>query len=124
MVHGGCFTGSRAERKPEAVNIPDGIIELDSDAGKILGFTSDRFDGYLWRAGQSVSISFIQSYERGNFRALVARIHELGLRVDVPTPLGRMQSIVRRNNYSRRIVNDPALGAVEVWSLAPGSNNP
>lgn len=99
-----------------ASDIPDGIINLDDESAKILGFTSDRFDGYLWRSGPAIIISFIASHARGNFRALVERIVELGLRVDVPTPLGRMQSILRRNGYKRRVEHDPQMGPVEVWS--------
>lgn len=99
-----------------ASDIPEGQINLDDDSAKIIGFTSDRFDGYLWRSGAAIIISFIASRARGNFRALVERIVELGLRVDVPTPLGRMESIVVRNGYRHRIEEDPMMGPVEVWS--------
>ncbi len=107
---------TRTAAARSASDIPDGIINIDDESAKILGFTSDRFDGYLWRNGGTIIVSFIASHARGNFRALVNRIVELGLRVDVPTPLGRMQSIVRRNGYKHRIEDDPQVRPVEVWS--------
>ena len=64
----------------------DGIITLDTDRAKVLGFTSDKYEGYLWKQGDAVIVSFIVSKQRGNFRELVRRIHALGLTVKVPTP--------------------------------------
>ena len=56
----------------------DGIINLDTERGRELGFTRDRYGGYLWKTGDSIIISFIESKQRGNFRELVRRIHEHG----------------------------------------------
>ena len=95
----------------------NGIIEIDSDAGKEIGFTSDRFYGYLWKTDDSIVISFIESHKRGNFRQLVEKILDLGLRVDIPTPLGRMEDIVNKNGYKFKLVDDEIMGMVEVWSL-------
>ena len=99
----------------------DGIINLDTPRGRQLGFTSDKYDGYLWKKGYSIIVSFIMSKARGNFRALVKRIHSLGYTVEVPMPLGRMQEIVLKNGYKPKVVpfskDDPSL--CEVWVLPP-----
>lgn len=102
----------------------DGIIHLDSERAKVLGFTSDKYDGYLWKQGDAVMISFIVSHQRGNFRELVRRIHALGLTVKVPTPLGRMQEILLKNGYEHTNEYDENMGeGVDVWVLRP-SNTP
>jgi len=101
----------------------DGIIELDTKRGNLLGFTSDRFDGYLWKSGDAVLVSFIVSKKRGNFRELVRRIHALGLAVKVPTPLGRMQDILIKNGYEHTqepFDMDPG-EMVDVWVLRPSN---
>jgi len=41
----------------------DGIIEPDSEIGKLLGFTSDKFDGYLWR---KLALKFLHHWGRFN----------------------------------------------------------
>lgn len=101
----------------------DGIIQLDSERAKILGFTSDKYDGYLWKLDNAVMVSFIVSKNRGNFRELVRRIHALGLTVKVPTPLGRMQEILIKNGYQHTNELDENMGeGVDVWVLPPPSN--
>lgn len=97
----------------------NGKIELDSEAGKEIGFISARFNGYLWKREGSIIISFIESKAKGNFKELVDAISAKGLRVDVPTPLGRMADIVTKNNYKHHIEYDENEGAVDVWSLSP-----
>ena len=99
----------------------DGIIKLDSLRARELGFTSDRFDGYLWKKDKAIIISFIVSRQRGNFRSLVERILSRGWAVKVPTPLGRMREIVKKNGYVMTVEpfddNDPT--PCEVWTLKP-----
>jgi hypothetical protein len=118
-------TGSRTER-PKAVvckELLDGIINLDTDRAKLLGFTSDKYDGYLWRQGDAIMVSFIVSWQRGNFRELVRRIHALGLTVKVPTPLGRMQEILLKNGYEHTTepFDEEPGETVDVWVLSPSN---
>lgn len=105
----------------KSCDLLDGIINLDTDRAKVLGFTSDKYDGYLWKQGDAVMVSFIMSKQRGNFRELVHRIHALGLTVKVPTPLGRMQEILMKNGYQHtQEPFDEELGEmVDVWVLKP-----
>lgn len=98
----------------------NGIIELDSEAGKEIGFLSSKFGGYLWKQDGAIIVSFIVSKSKGNFRRLVERIRSLGFAVKVPTPLGRMQDIVLKNGYRHTIEHDKNMGEnVEVWVLEP-----
>lgn len=96
-----------------------GMISLDSIRGRELGFTSDRFDGYLWESAERITISFIVSKERGNFRQLVATILALGKEVAVPTPFPNMERILRKNGYTQTFEHDGDFGPVEVWILKP-----
>lgn len=97
-----------------------GIVELDSFVGKMIGFTTDRFDGYLWKNYDSITISFIASKQKGNFRQLVERILELGLAVEVPTPLPNMRRIVEKNGYVMTTEYDASTGEFfELWTLKP-----
>ncbi len=91
-----------------------GIIEVDSDRGKNIGFTSDRFshDSYLWKIEQYIYISFIESLQKGNFHKLVTSITDQGLGVKVPTPLGRMVDIVMKSGYKKTTE-----GECEIWVL-------
>lgn len=105
-----------------ALFMNDGIIELDSDRGKQLGFTTDRFDGYLWKVGDSVYVSFIMSRQRGNFRSLVNTILSHGWTVKIPTPLGEMNRIVKKNGYVHSLEDFAEVGEkCDVWSLSPES---
>lgn len=105
--------------KPRA-SLSDGIIELDSERGKSLGFTSERFgDGsYLWARDGAIIVSFIVSNKRGNFRALADVIRMMRLRVEIPTPLGRMRQIVSQAGYRQTFRFCEEVGeSVEIWVL-------
>ena len=101
--------------------IEDGIIELDSPFAKKLGFTSDKFDGWLWKKGKYIYISFIISRKpgKGNLRRLFNRIRKLGYGIKVPTPLGVMRVIVQKYGFRKTVeffriangIEEP----VEVW---------
>jgi hypothetical protein len=97
-----------------------GIIEVDSERGKQIGLTSDRFFNgtYLWDDENRVMISFVHSRAKGNFRSLVAAIHAEGKDVVVPTPLPQMERIVRKNGYIQTFEVDKDMGeSVEIWTL-------
>jgi len=76
----------------------DGIITLDSNNAKLFGFTSDKFGGWLWKSGNEIWISFIESYDqgKGNLRTLFDKIIESGYRIVVPNPFSRMEMICKQ----------------------------
>jgi len=103
----------------------DGMVELDSEFAKTIGFVSDKFDGYLWKEGNDIVISAIISKEegKGNFSNLVKNIRNAGYEVIVPTPLGIMNNIVRKWGYKQEIVLDEVMGELEIWRSPPSINS-
>jgi len=84
--------------------IKDGIIKLDSEAGKELGFTSDKFkSSWLWKKGNRITISMIWVKEKnkGYFTELLKKIKEKGYEIAIPTPLGLMEILVRKWGFNR-----------------------
>ncbi len=98
-----------------------GMIEIDSERGKQLGFTSDRFtlDSYLWEEPDRIMVSLIQSRKPGSFKALVAAILADGKCVAVPTPLGDMQRIVEKNGYVHTVEDAGEMGPCHIWTCSP-----
>jgi len=100
----------------------DHIIELGSQDAIALGFTKDKFDGYLWRKGDYVVISFIVSRQagQGNLSKLFETIESKGYGIKVPTPFTRMQSIIMKKGFKRTEEwFEEANCPVEVWVKPP-----
>ena len=97
------------------------LIEIDSERGKQLGFTSDRFDfgSYLWEEQDRIMVSLVSSKQKGNFKTLVDAIHSQRKSIAIPTPLGKMAELVRRNGYVHSIEEDQFMGPVNIWTLDP-----
>lgn len=97
----------------------EGLIDVDSERGKQIGLTSDRFEHgtYLWEQPKRILVSFVASRVPGSFRGLVAAIHAEGKDVAVPTPLPNMERIVRKNGYVHSTEDDDEMGPVEIWTL-------
>jgi len=95
----------------------NGIITLDSKRGKLLGFTSNLFEGYLWKKDDTIIISFIVSKQegQGNLSKLFNNILKKGYKVNVPTPMGKMLQIVRAKNFKQVFIEDEQFGLVETW---------
>lgn len=92
------------------------IVELNDPFAQAIGFTSDKFEGYLWRDGSRILVSFIVSLQsgKGHLSQLFANIEAKGYRVSVPTPLGHMEAILRHKGFQMR-VEDFDGDMVEVW---------
>lgn len=101
--------------------LSDGIIELDSERGLSLRFTSDRYGhgSYLWKKDGAIFVSFIESLRKGNFQELAQAILASGLIVAIPTPIGRMEEIVRNAGYTQTFPFCEEVGeSIEVWVLS------
>jgi len=94
-----------------------GMITTDSEFGAKIGFTSDKFSGYLWRQGDRIIISLIESRieGRGDLSRLFEAIERAGYRVAVPTPSARMQGILEHKGFAPHLERDPVMGVVEIW---------
>lgn len=101
------------------LNIPQGLIELDSDFAKQIGFNSALFkeSSYLWGDNDRIIISMIESRVpgKGAFRALLKACGYLGFKVAVPTPLPRMRTILEHYGFEETIEESDIFGAVDVW---------
>ena len=99
----------------------DGEIALDTEFAKFIGFTSDKFGGYLWKTGGTIAISAIMARQpgRGHFRDLLASIESKGFKVKVPTPLPGMRAILEHYGFVPHVEPfAPELGdnsPVDVW---------
>ncbi len=105
----------------------DGIIDLDTPLAEELGFTSDKFDGYLWKKGNYIVISFIISLQerQGNLKKLFSKIMDKGYGIKVPTPFARMQKICMDNGFRRTeelFKEADCMG--EMWVKEPQSFTP
>ncbi len=96
----------------------DGMIQLDTPQAVEFGFTSDKFDGYLWKTGERITVSFIWSkHERqGHLSKLFKDIEAKGFVLAIPTPLGKMQSILEHKGFVPHIEEDEMMGPVEIWT--------
>jgi excisionase family DNA binding protein len=98
-----------------------GQILPDSSFAQEIGFTSDKFDGYLWQEDERVIISMIVSLDmgKGNLSRLFKAIEAKGYQVAVSTPLGRMQQIITRKGFRPHmepfIIDGELIDMVEVW---------
>ena len=99
----------------------DGIIQLNSPFAKELGFTSDKFwNSWLWKTGDRITISMIWVRPRlqgkGYFTQLLKAIWDKGYEVAIPTSLGIMNGIVRKNGFQKTMVFDKNFNDyVELW---------
>ena len=66
------------------------------------GFTRKKFSGWMWQFGKTAYLSMIISNNpnRGNFRKLIQNLLNAGYTVKIPSPLGRMLDIVKKNGYT------------------------
>ena len=96
----------------------DGRIDPDSSWGKEFGFTSNKFDGWLWKNGHWIIISFIESKDpgKGNFKKLIRSIKDFHFDVAVPTPMKQMESILMKWGWKPSCIDDKVFGDVELWT--------
>lgn len=95
------------------------IIEIDSPEGIKLGFTSDKFQGYLYRINKIIYISFIISLNpnKGNLNKLFNEIENHGYQIRVPSPFPNMKSILIRKGFVKSYEYEEKLNeTIEVWS--------
>jgi hypothetical protein len=79
----------------------NGIINIDTEAGKQLEFTSDKFNpaSYLWKIGDTIVISFIVARQKGAFCQLIKNIAAQGFYFEIPTPSRRMREIGKKQGW-------------------------
>ena len=101
------------------------LIHLDTPFAKELGFTSDRFEGWLGKADEYIYISFIESLQpgQGYLSELFNNILKRGYGIKVPTPSTKMKAIIKKKGF--RETSEPfapeayMMDPCEVWVLDP-----
>lgn len=103
----------------------NGIIKLGTPFAKKIGFTSDKFAGYLWKNDSIILISFIISLQEGNghFVALVKELLKRKYTVHVPTPSMRMRKIMKEMGAIETVEEDELMGPGEILELCGGIKN-
>jgi hypothetical protein len=98
-------------------NYPDdGPIMPDSPLGNLLGFTSDKFIGWLWKKDGIITISFIVSLNpgQGYFSVLLNGISKHGYKITVPTPSNTMRIILEKKGFKSKFIKDDEMGIIEI----------
>jgi hypothetical protein len=99
--------------------IPQGMIYLDSEFAKKIGFVSSRFIScsYLWGEGNCIVINTIECTDRrhGYLRDLFRAIWDLGVEIAVRTPLGTMEQILMHYGFKKTLIPDLTYGRSELW---------
>lgn len=100
------------------------MIKLNSRFAKTLGFTSDKFDGYLWEDGDMITISVINSLKpgQGNLKKLFNKIESKKYKIRVPTPMLAMTYILTKWGFTPEFIPDDMFGPVEVWEKRKEKN--
>lgn len=97
------------------------IIHPDSELGKAISFTSDKFLGYLWLKDQQITISAIlsKSPRQGNFTKLIETIELLGFEIEIPNTSPVMASYLAKRNFIPHKQWNSQLEEIEVWRRSP-----
>jgi hypothetical protein len=115
-------SGYELNTKPPKYIIPQGMIEMDSEFAKKIGFVSGRFlsCSYLWGEGNRIIIKTIECTDRrrGYLRELFKAIWGLGVEIAVRTPLSTMQDILVHYGFKKTLVQDPIFGKAELWVIS------
>jgi hypothetical protein len=104
------------------IDIPDGLISLDSDFAAYYGFTSENYYEESYLVGNSllkqITIPMlISNYPgEGHFSKAVKMMLQDGIRVSFPTPVPTMQEILTAWGF--QIVWVPEEG-IEYWVYPP-----
>ena len=81
-----------------------------------LGFSANRFKGYLWDDGSGaiiINLITVKQPGQGHFSKLIKDIEKAGKTVAIPSPFGEMQTVLLHRGFAGAI--DPESG-VKVWT--------
>lgn len=79
----------------------DYCISFGSTLANDLGFTTEKYSGYLWKAGNWIYISLIETRKehQGYLRNLFDNIHNAGYNIYIPCPNCRMTKIALQYGF-------------------------
>lgn len=84
-------------------DIDKGCIPIDSQFAREIGFTSDKFNGFLWKEDNVIYLSLIESHNegKGNVRNLILTLQEKGYDIQVLPVNARMVKICKSMQFSQ-----------------------
>ena len=96
---------------------PSYVVEPDDPFALEVGFTSDRFSGYISKVDNTVYISAIMSLQpgNGNFSKLIHTLLSKGYTVKIPNPFPNMQAIAAHLEFEQSYEYGEPFGMCEVW---------
>ena len=79
------------------------MIFEDSEFGRNIGFTKDKFSGVLWKRNEYVWIGFLEEKQKGqeNVSRLIESILATGYGVACPSPSIQMRTILEGKEFAR-----------------------
>ena len=98
--------------------IENGVINLDSEFGKKIGFTSDRFgSSWLWKKGNDMYISMViaKTPGQGHFREVYDNLRKEGYTIKIPTPFAILRDFCERHGFKKTVEHDEKAGDCEIW---------
>jgi len=94
-----------------------GVFSFGHPLAEKIGFTEDKFYGWLGRKDGYIYISFIISKQpnKGQLSNLFDNILKLGYGIKVPTPFAKMKQICKTKGFKKTIEYSEKMGNVEIW---------
>lgn len=123
----GCGRGQvekyyRKRLKISSSRNPSGPYRPGTSTAERLGFTHNRFKGYIYLTGGCVWVSLVESKapKKGHFSSFIRGLVAKGYTVKVPCPIGEMPSILKHLGFSESKETNPRNSeTVSVWVLNP-----
>jgi len=99
------------------LKIKSGIIDVDSEVGKVFGLTSDKWNAkftWLWYSNGYIYFSCLAAMEpgKGSLSKLIEKVTELGFPIKIPTPLGIYVASLEKRGFVKGFSEE----GQEVWT--------
>ena len=104
------------------IDVPDGLIPLDSAFAAYYGFTSENYYEDTYLVGDSflnqVTIPMLISNHpgQGHFSIAIKKLLQDGIRVSIPTPVPKMQEILTAWGFDIVWIQEEG---IEYWVYPP-----
>lgn len=97
------------------------IIRPDGRHADLFGFTSDKFDGWMWREGGVIVLTLVisKSSTKDALKDLVNRILEEGFTIKIRAPLAPMRKFAEKNGFIPSIEWGASDRRIDVWVKSP-----
>ena len=90
-------------------DISDGLILVDSDDAKLIGFTKKLFtkQSYIFKRNNELCFTVIcihpEKQRQGNLTNFIKNVETMGFIVKIPEPMNPMKNFLKKNNWKKTI---------------------